>query len=120
MDELLSFPYIKFLHPVQQIERVIAFVTDFASVDFLDSVDVVFRKKLLRFFAGRSAGSVIAPVNLQHFLSPLQSLDNIYRSHFCRPRLNKNPDSDWKIWVRLYAPANNHSVVREAALCRQG
>ena len=70
MDELLSFPNIKFLHPVQQIERVIAFVTDFASVDFLDSVDVVFRKKLLRFFAGRSAGSVIAPVNLQHFLSP--------------------------------------------------
>ena len=72
MDELLSFPNIKFLNPVQQFERVITFVTDFASVNFFDRVDTVLRKKLLRFFAGRSARSVIAPVNLQHFLCSLK------------------------------------------------
>lgn len=66
VDEFPASPHIKFIHPVQQFERVIAFVTDFSSVDFLDRVDTVIRKKLLRFFAGRSAGAVVAPVNLRH------------------------------------------------------
>lgn len=68
MDELLSFPHIKIFHPVQQLERAVAIVTDFPSVDFLDRVDTVVRKKLLRFFTGHSARSVITPVNLRHLL----------------------------------------------------
>jgi hypothetical protein len=68
-DKLLPSSDEKFFQPVQQFERVVAFVTDFAGVDFLDRVDTVLRKKLLRFFTGRSARSVIAPVNLRHLLS---------------------------------------------------
>ncbi len=72
VDELLSSRHVKFFHPVQQLERVIAFVSNFAGVDFLDGVDTVVRKKLLRFFAGRSARSVIAPVNFRHHLFPYE------------------------------------------------
>ena len=71
VDEFPASSHIKFLHPVQQLERVAAFVTDFACVDLLDRVDTVLRKKLLRFLAGCSARSVVAPVNLRHRLSPL-------------------------------------------------
>lgn len=87
MDELLSLPYVKIFHPVQQSERVIAFVTDFSSVDFLDRVDTVVRKKLLRFFARRSAGAVVAPVNLRHLLSLLCV---VVKYQFGGPRMDTN------------------------------
>ena len=66
VDELLSSRHVKFFHPVEQSQRVVAFVSDFAGIDFLDRLDTVVRKKLLRFFTGRSARAVIAPVNLRH------------------------------------------------------
>lgn len=87
MDELLSFANIKILHPVQQFERVAAFVADFSSVDFLDRVDTVVRKKLLRFFARRSAGAVVAPINLWHLLNLLCV---VVKYQFDEPRMDTN------------------------------
>ena len=83
MDELLSFANIKILHPVQQFERVAAFVADFSSVDFLDRVDTVVRKKLLRFFAGCSSRAMITPVNFRHFLSSFSDVPFPFQVAFC-------------------------------------
>jgi hypothetical protein len=66
VDEFFAPGDIQLLHPVEKFERVVALITDFSGVDFFDRVDIVVRKKLLRFFAGRSARSMVAPVNLRH------------------------------------------------------
>jgi hypothetical protein len=66
VNELFAPRHVQLLHPVEQLERIVAFITNFPGIDFFDRVDIVVRKKLLRFFAGRSARSMVAPVNFRH------------------------------------------------------
>ena len=102
VDEFLSSCHIKFLHPVQQFERVVAFVADFSSVDFLDRVDTIVRKKLLRFFAGSSARPVITPVNFRHRHDSSRenslSLRLAFQSSFPRRREPSSPH-----WLPAFA-----------------
>ena len=66
VQQLLPLADVQLVYSAQECERFVAFVLRFASVDFLNGLDTVLRKKLLRLSAGRSARAVIAPVNLWH------------------------------------------------------
>ncbi len=62
--DFLPLGYQQFCHSVQQIEGIGTPQSYFAGVDFFSNLNISGRKKLLRAGAGRSALSVITPLNL--------------------------------------------------------
>jgi len=57
---------VDFVHSMDQFERLFLFQSRLPRIHLDGSLDMMFRKKLLRLGAGLSSGAMVPPVNLGH------------------------------------------------------